>query len=333
MPRNQGLEIEVLAQSRDRGVVRDAAAELTDLPYVRLTQRVRPPPERRNLWLVLALVLLAHVLLGWLTWRILRPSSFRHGEGGVIAVMLIEPASNLPPPPPLVEPPPLPRQPAPAAPPRRLHYVPPAKGAIQAEMQGVKGPPLDLYESNGQIRLPPNASRQAAPAPAYSAPGLQGSQIYSGKSPVPYKPTRFDKDWAPLNESLGAKTVGRAVDKAIEKTTVQKTVRLPGGAKVHCAVSPLMLLAGCRGDDPQPPPKNDDDIRLSMPPAETLTGKKVVVPKPASSAAKPAAEPDREGKVKQDEHACRLQSRDAQTASHPRDACRDRQPLPASGRS
>lgn len=333
MPRNQGLEIEVQAQSRDRGIVRDAAAELADLPYVRLTQRVQPPPERRNLWLLLALVLLAHVLLGWLTWRILRPSPTRHGEGGVISVMLIEPSSNLPPPPPLVEPPPLPGRPAPTAPPRRLHYVPPATGAIQAQMEGVKGPPLDLYESNGQIRLPPNASRQAAPAPAYSAPGLQGSQIYSGKSPVPYKPTRFNQDWAPDHESLGAKTVGRAVDKAIEKTTVQKTVHLPGGIKLHCAVSPLMLLAGCKGDDPQPPPGNDDDIRLSMPPAETLTGKKVVVPKPASSTANPATAPAREDKAKQDQRACQLQSRDAQAASHPRDACRDRQPLPAGGRS
>lgn len=287
MPRNQGLEIEVQAQSLDRGVVRDAAAELADLPYVRLTQRVVPPPERRNLRLLLALVLLAHVLLGWLTWRILRPSSPGYGEGGVIAVTLIEPTSNLPPPPPLLEPPPLQGHAAPAVPPRRLHYVPPAKGAIQAEMQGVKGPPLELYESNGQIRLPPDASRQAAPAPAYSTPELQGSQIYSGKSPVPYKPTRFNKDWAPDHESLGAKTIGRAVDKAIEKTTVQKTVHLPGGIKLHCALSPLALFAGCKGDDPQPPPRNDNDIRLSMPPAQTLTGKKVGVPASASSVVPP----------------------------------------------
>lgn len=280
MPRNDGLEIEVQVQSRDSGVERDAATELSSLPYVRLTQRVSPPRERRSLWLLLATVLLAHVLLVWLAWLVLRPSPPRQGEGSVIAVSLIEPTSNLPPRPPLVAPPPLPGQP----PPRRVPYEPPAKGAISATLEGVKGPPLDLYQSNGQIRLPPNGSKQAASAPAYSAPAIQASQIYSGKSPVPYKPTRFNKDWAPDKESLGAKTVGRAFDKAVDKTTLKKTIHLPGGIKLHCAISPLILLAGCAGDAPQPPASNEDDIRLSMPPPETLTGKKVVVPKSASSA-------------------------------------------------
>jgi len=288
MPRNEGQEIEVQAQTCDRGVMRDAAAELSGLPYVRLTQRVEPPRDRRSPWLLVALVIAAHVLLAWLAYLILRPEPYRRNESGVIAVSFIEPASELPVPPPLVPPPPLPGQPAPP-PVRRLHYVPPAKGAISATLEGVKGPPLQLYESNGQVRLPSNASRQAAPAPAFSAPEPKGSQIYSGESPVPYKPTRFNKDWAPDKESLGAKTIGRAVDKAIEKTTVQKTVKLPGGIKLHCALSPLALFAGCKGDDPQPAPKNDDDVRLSMPPPETLTGKRVPLPKPASSAATPAS--------------------------------------------
>jgi hypothetical protein len=137
--------------------------------------------------------------------------------------------------------------------------------------------------------LPPNTSGKPASTPAYQTPEIKGSQISSGKSPLPYKPTRFNQDWAPDKESLGQKTIGRAVDKVIEKTTVQKTVHLPGGIRLHCALSPLALFAGCRGDDPPPPPKNDDDIRLSMPPPETLTGGKVLLPKSASSAAKPAS--------------------------------------------
>lgn len=288
MPRNAGQEIEVQQQPLERGGVRDIVAELPDLPYVRLTQRVAPPPDRRSLWLLLTLVLLAHVVLVWIAWRILRPAPVRYDQRGVISVSLIEPSSSMPAPPLLLAPPPLPGQPAPAPPPRRLHYVPPAKGAMQAQMEGVKGPPLQLYQSNGQIRAPATTAN-AAPAPAYSAPGIKGSQIYSGKSPIPYKPTRFNQDWAPDKESLGARTVGRAVDKAIEKTTVTKTVHLPGGIKLHCALSPLALFAGCKGDDPQPPPKNDDDIRLSMPPPETLTGKKVVVPSSASSVPPPSA--------------------------------------------
>ena len=288
MPRNEGQEIELQAQSRDRGVVRDAAAELASLPYVRLTQRVEPPRDRRNLWLLVALVIAAHVLLAWLAYLVLRPSPYRRDESGVISVSLFASPSELPAPPPLVPPPPLPGQPA-AAPPRRVHYEAPAKGAISATLEGVKGPPLQLYESNGQVRVPPNASQQAAPAPAYSTPELKGSQIYSGKSPIPYNPTRFNKDWAPDKESLGQKTIGRAVDKVIEKTTVQKTVNLPGGMKVHCILSPLALIAGCVPPPPPSPPKNDNDIRLSMPPPETLTGKKVPLPKSASSAAKPAS--------------------------------------------
>lgn len=284
MPRNEGQDIEELVQSRDRGVVRDAAAELPDLPWVRLTQRKEPPRDRRSLWLLIALVIAAHVLLGWVAYVILRPTPYSRDESGVIAVSLIESGSALPPPPSLVPPPPLQGQPT--APARRLHYVPPAKGAISATLEGVQGPPLQLYESNGQVRLPPGGASK--PAPAYTTPEIEGSRISGGKSPLPYKPTRFNRDWAPDKESLGQKTIGRAVDKAIEKTTVQKTVRLPGGIRLHCALSPLALFAGCKGDDPQPPPSNDDDIRLSMPPPETLAGKKVPLPNSASTAAKPA---------------------------------------------
>lgn len=287
MPRNDGMEIEVQAEYPDHGTIRDAAAELSSLPYVRFTQRTPVPRDRRTLWVLLALVLLAHVALVWLAWRILRPSPHRHGERNVIAVMLIEPMANLPPPPPLLAPPPLPGQPRTPLP-RPVHREAPAKGAIQAQMQGVKTPALELYQSNGQIQIPPGASTAAA-VPAYRALEIKGSQIYSGKSPIPYKPTRFNQDWAPDKESLGQKTIGRAVDKVIEKTTVQKTVHLPGGIKLHCALSPLALFAGCKGDDPQPPPKNDNDIRLSMPPAETLTGKKVKVPASASSVPPPAS--------------------------------------------
>jgi hypothetical protein len=288
MPRNDGQEIEELAQSRDHGSVRDAAAELADLPWVRLTQREEPPRDRRSPWLLVAFVIAAHVLLGWVAYLILRPMPYSRDESDVVAVSLVESGSALPPPPPLVPPPPLQGQPEASTPARRLHYVPPAKGAISATLEGVKGPPLQLYESNGQVRLPPSSGKPAQ-TPAYQTPEIKGSQISSGKSPLPYTPTRFNDDWVPDKESLGQKTVGRAVDKVIEKTTVQKTVRLPGGIRLHCALSPLALLAGCKGDDPPPPPKNDNDIRLSMPPPETLTGKEVPLPKSASSAAKPAS--------------------------------------------
>ncbi|MBS0380865.1 MAG: hypothetical protein JSR56_00415 [Proteobacteria bacterium] len=286
MPRNEAQErLEPLPGDPGTGPAANAA--IPDLPYVRLTQRGRPPRERRSLWTLLALVLLGHVLLAWLAYLILRPAPYGHAEGGAFVVTLVEPSPELPPPPPLVPPPPLPGQP----PPPLVHREAPAPGAITATLEGVKAPRLDLYDSNGQIRLSSGASKQSIPAPAYSAPALQGSQIYSGKSPVPYKPTEFNKDWAPDHESLGAKTIGRAYNKAVEKTTAVKTVHLPGGLKVKCGISPLLLMAGCQSSPPPsaPPDELENDVRLSMPPPTTLTGKKVPLPSSASSVPPPAS--------------------------------------------
>ncbi len=287
MPRHAGQETpERQPCARGTGV---AAGGDAAPPYVRFTQRGSAPRERRNMWILLAVVLAAHVLLAWIGYLILRPVPYRRNARDIVQIFLIEPSPQAPAPPSLVPPPPLAGQPA--SPPRRLHHVPPAKGAIRATLEGAKGPPLELYDRHGQVRLPPGTSQKPAPAPAYSAPAITGSHIYSGKSPIPYHPTRFNKDWAPANQSLGAKAasrVGEVFDKAVDKTTLKKTVKV-GGTRIHCAISPLLLFAaGCTPEPPPPPPKNDNDIRLSMPPPETLTGKKVPLPKHASSAA-PAA--------------------------------------------
>lgn len=268
----------------------EGAAGLPDLPYVPLTQRHPPPPERRGMWILLAVVVLLHVAAG-IWYLLLRPAPAPAEAQNVIQITLIVPPAALPPPPPGVMPPPLPGQPPPPPPPVRHAYVPPAKGAMQATLESPKGRPLHLYGANGQIIVPPTSAPPAPPS-AYQTPELQGSHIYSGKSPVPYKPTRFAKDFAPTNRSLGAKgaaALGRLYDKAAEKTSVGKTIHLPGGIKIHCAIVPLFLGAGCAGQPPQPPPKNDDDIRLSMPPPVTLTGKKVPVPASASSVPPPAS--------------------------------------------
>lgn len=260
---------------------RDAAAELVGMPYQRLTQRRPPPPDRRSLWLMLAVVVLVHLLVGWFAYLVLRPALQRRLTEGMFDVSLVEPAADLPLPPPLMPPPPLPGATAPP----RVHYEAPLRNATKATLDGSKAPRLQLFGANGQVQL---ASPTSAPPPAYRAAGLQSSQIYNGK-PLPYHPTKLNKAWAPLNENLAQKTIGRALDKAIEKTTVKKVVHLPGGIKIQCAVSPLMLLGGCSGMPPQPPPPNDNDIRLSLPPARTLTGKKVPLPASAASVQSPPA--------------------------------------------
>lgn len=251
------------------------------LAWVRFSQREPPPRDRRRVWWVLALVLVGHAVVVWLVWG---TPPRRIGNRHAIEVTLIEPESALPPPPPLVPPPPLQGQaaPAPAPPPVRLrHRVPRAPGSMTATMENSEGKPLDLYGAHGQIRLPQKAPSSA---PAYRAPQPQGAPVLTIKNPVKYKPTRFSKDWAPANQSLGS----RLFDKAVDATTASKSVRLPTGDKYKCVVSPLVLRFGCHGEIP-PPPKNDDDIRLSMPPPETLTGKKVPLPSSAASTASPAS--------------------------------------------
>lgn len=284
MPHDEGHEIQDAPPSRDGGWTGDG---IPDLPYVRLTQRAHAPRDRRRIWTVLALVLAGHLLLAWFAYAVLRAKPHPPGRLDAISVMLFDSSGPPPPPPPLAPPPPLPGQPPPAAPQRRLHYVPPAKGAMKADLEGVQGPPLDLYDDKGRVRLPPESSGQ--PAPAYTARVPTGSKGLTVKNPVPYKPTRFNKDWAPVDQTLG----GKVLDEVIDKTTVKKTVHLPGGIKIHCSANPLLAFAGgllgCHGNPPPPPPRNDDDIRLSMPPAESLTGKKVAVPRPAASSPTPAA--------------------------------------------
>ncbi len=255
----------------------------TGIVYMHEVGWRKPPPDRRRFFAVLLGVLAFHAGLIWLMRIGMRPQYEDYGipYSGPLSVTLIQPQTETAPPPELNLPPPTGRAPPP---PVHLHYEPRAPGSISATLEGVKSPPLRLYNAQGQINVPPAGRGTLAP-PAYRAPALKGSRIYSGNSPVPYHATQFDKDWAPDHESIGARAFRRAVD----ATTREKTVKLPGGIKIKCVASPLVLLFGCGPEAPPPPPKNDDDIRLSMPPAETLTGKKVVLPGSSSSIAPPPA--------------------------------------------
>ena len=84
-------------------------------------------------------------------------------------------------------------------------------------------------------------------------------------SPVKYQATRFDKDW-----KSGGSAVNDALQKLVDKTTVKKTVRLPGGVRLHCSL--FIFAGGCSGDPPSPPSAKDGDAHLSMAPAKPLDG-------------------------------------------------------------
>ena len=221
-------------------------------------QRWREPTRGHRLaWLVLLLTALPHVVFTVMVWWAMRPPPVRPVERTAAATDVLEvrfipaaaaPAAQAPPPPA-----PLPAPPRVA--PRRT-TEPAAKQALSVQLPApapaASVAPPRLYDRNGQVILPAVAG--SAPLPDYVQRPPQGdTRIMQHDSPVKYQATRFDKDWG--NGSTNA--IDDALQKAVDKTTVKHTFRLPGGIRIHCGVSP-------------PPPPKDGDVRLNMAPARPL---------------------------------------------------------------
>ncbi|MCE5232938.1 MAG: hypothetical protein LLF91_06450 [Xanthomonadaceae bacterium] len=95
--------------------------------------------------------------------------------------------------------------------------------------------PPKLFDAEGRPLAPAAA---AAPAPQYQARTFDTPGLMQHDSPVKYAPTRFERDWAPRDES--------ALGEAVRKTTMEKRlIKLPGGYAVKCALVPLALAGGC----------------------------------------------------------------------------------------
>lgn len=245
--------------------------------------RARQPQRRwqepsttpwQHRWALLLAILL-HVVFVVLIWHGMRPAVPKPptltspAEVMQVRFITLAPALNRPPPPPPAMPPPR----RPAVPEIR---EPRARDAMV--VQPPPEPPAKLYDEQGQPLLP--AAAASAPVPAYVQRMPQGdTQIMQHRSPVTYQPTRFAKDW-----NANSDTIDNALQKLVDHTTVSKTVRLPGGIRIHCAVSLAMLAGGCGGQPPPPPSAKDGDARLSMAPARSLDGMPHG-PKPPSVAA------------------------------------------------
>ncbi|OOG59881.1 hypothetical protein B0E48_03600 [Rhodanobacter sp. C03] len=219
--------------------------------------------ERRSRWLALVVAALLHLPFLLVIWFEMRPPAptvqvVRPEE--VLQVRFITRA-----PPVAVKPPPVPAPPA--APPRALPKPrePVSKDAMTVQLPTPK--PVDtssLYDQNGKPRLPAPAA--SAPTPGYVQNRPQGDmQVMQHDSPVKYQATRFENDW-----SGNGNAVDNALQKLVDKTTVKKTINLPGGVRIHCGISIAMLAGGCGGDPPPPPSAKDGDERLSMAPAKPL---------------------------------------------------------------
>lgn len=225
-----------------------------------------PQIERGQHRLALVIAVLLHGLFALAIWYGMRSPPARPvptaAPGEVMQVRFISrarataTATAAVPPPQALPPPPKPR-PLPRAP------EPPSKNAMQMRLPTPVPP---LYDRQGQPLLPAVAA--SVPLPGYVQRMPQGDTgIMQHASPVTYQATRFDKDW-----SSGGSAIDSALQKLVDKTTLKKTVRLPGGIRIHCAVSLAMLAGGCGGDPPSPPSAKDGDERLSMAPAQPLDG-------------------------------------------------------------
>ncbi|MGH8157817.1 MAG: hypothetical protein ACREPQ_06835 [Rhodanobacter sp.] len=124
-------------------------------------------------------------------------------------------------------------------------------------------------------------TRQGSPNGYVQLKPSGDTQIMGHGTPnIGYKPTRFDSDWTPDDES----SVDTALRHAVEKTTVAHTFNLPRGVRVECKIVPLlpMALFGCGNPDPPPKPvaaKVYD--RLHLAPANPVAAP---TPSPAASA-------------------------------------------------
>lgn len=233
------------------------------------------PPDRARRWAALAIVLALHVLFALLTWHELRLRALeeaRHGHREALQVRLIRAAPlAVPSAPPEMAPPP------PPPPPRPVVREPPAKQAMTVTLpEPAPAPPStvapspQLFDTTGQPRLPASSSSAPATAgPDYVQRMPQGdSQVMKHDSPVTYKATRFDNDWAPVR---GNSSVDDALKRAVDKTTVSHTFHVAPGVRVTCTVVAVALAGGCGvGDPPRQPSGRSGDMRLNMAPANTL---------------------------------------------------------------
>ena len=236
-----------------------------------------PQHERRQRWLALVVAGLLHALFVLVIWQQMQPptirATVRTQADDVLQVRFITraPDTAAAPPPPATPVPPRPRVPS------RPHE-PPAKNAMTLQVPTPAPAAPRLYDEHGQPLLP--AAAASAPTPDYVQHLPQGdARIMQHRSPVTYQATRFEKDW-----NSNSNAIDSALQKLVDKTTVKKTIRLPGGVRIHCGVSLAMLAGGCGGDPPPPPSAKDGDERLSMAPAKPLAGGTHAPPKPSEEA-------------------------------------------------
>jgi len=101
---------------------------------------------------------------------------------------------------------------------------------------------LHLYDRSGSVLVPDMQKAEGAPTAFPDRPRVaQEGNPFVHRSPLPYTPTRLDKYWPSVRETLGGELV--------RKATAKKVWRTPWGTQVECAW--VLFFGGC-GWGPEP---------------------------------------------------------------------------------
>ncbi|MDE1962273.1 MAG: hypothetical protein KGI42_00035 [Xanthomonadaceae bacterium] len=256
-----------------------------------LLRRLRRRPEPRataQRRLAAGLVAVLHVFFAVVLWHAMQPRpvappAFRDdaNDATVLQVRFIpsgaEAAPVPPPPPPPIRPPPATRQPvareAPVARAPRRSAAAPTSASAPSRLPA-------LFDRDGVARLPAASSSTSAPVPDYIPHKPTGDmQVMQHTTPLPYRPTRFEKYFPPPGENAAQAGLRKLVGALEGKGPSSKTVNLPRGVHLKCRTLLGVPTPFC-GLPPAPPPPNDGDERLNMP-AVPLAGDPHAPPLPS----------------------------------------------------
>ena len=269
------------ALSRHQGLV---ALDPATLAVLR-AMRERPAPRHRvRFTLALAGALVFHILLILVVAYEMQPrvqlafaTPDDHPE--VLEVRFIErpppaQAPQAPPSPAMAEPPPKVRSPEATRPePPRPKKLSKEELAAQEAAATSLSPPVPaptptpadaaprpaIFSADGSIAMP--TTGPGSGKSDYTPPRpTDNTGIMSHKTSITVTQTRFEKDWAPRDENV----LDKGMRRAIETTTVKKTIDLGHGTRIHCATVFFVLPVGCGGEDPSAAAKKDGDQRLNM---------------------------------------------------------------------
>lgn len=252
------------------------------------------PGERRRRLAALTAVLVLHLLFALAAYRAAR----LHRPDAVPALRAAEEVMHLR----LIDAGPDPI----AAPAVALPVPPPSRAATMPSASSPAAPPADAdatgaaplaaatgttpgpdrtdpaprwIERDGTPRLP---APVAAPRTFSNRPLREAGapDPLAHRSPLPYAPTRFEKDWAPRDETLGGQW--------LREHTVSRTVDLPQGYQVRCVW--MLILGGCGwGKAPQATIEELKAMRADPPLPRGVAGPVDAVPA-APAAAAPATD-------------------------------------------